>query len=591
MTRHLSLEPSGSELAPGLTGFEDTGIIEDRIELHIFSWTTRLAMFQRPMAGLVPTVLEPNANVSCQRQGEPAQVSKTAQLEQKLDGILSLLKDNRSQSIPESHNTAKQDQNRVSSGRQDAIPPLLTPEGSTPHGASPSRSFTTLAVRAEVYSPHTADYAEEEILNLFRSGPLEYLPFVHIPDSCRHTARQSALSVSIREKAGQALLVDCQKNLDLLQGLLVYLGWITFHCQPNKYSLCTYIQLAISVVFDLGLHKSPPDESHHAHCGGSGPMQNLKFPASKTRTMNERRAVLSCFVLSSFISQFLCKPDPMRWTAHMKGCLDVLNERKETPNDSVLVQLVQIQLVVDKVIRRSWDESESTAEDSDVPRLPTSFFIQAMQIQLQSIRNRIPPELAENKVVLFHLYQAEVALYSTAMSRSATRAEDVDVTRLNHLYACLAATKNWFDLFLAVRPEEYVSQPITVTFQVSHCMSALFYLSTFDYPGWDREAVIRTVDLQSILQQVTDRLDSVAEAAGIQNDGTDGDSWSKAARFLPKLQASWASKLPNAVTTATNSAEQSSALPSVDEGFLEAYLNWPDAWLMESLTLGSQNGL
>jgi hypothetical protein len=72
---------------------------------------------------------------------------------------------------------------------------------------------------------------------------------------------------------------------------------IAFHCQPQKYSLCTYIQLAISIVFDLGLHKSPPDESRPA-CDESRPIHN-PWMASKTRTMNERRAVLSCFLLSS----------------------------------------------------------------------------------------------------------------------------------------------------------------------------------------------------------------------------------------------------------------------------------------------------
>jgi hypothetical protein len=74
---------------------------------------------------------------------------------------------------------------------------------------------------------------------------------------------------------------------------------VTFHCQPQKYSLCTYIQLAISVIFDLGLHKSPPDESRSADCDWNGPTHNLRFPVSRTRTMNERRAVLSCFLLSS----------------------------------------------------------------------------------------------------------------------------------------------------------------------------------------------------------------------------------------------------------------------------------------------------
>lgn len=168
------------------------------------------------------------------------------QLEQKLDGILSLLKDNRSQVVPGARSPEILHQDRGSSGRQDAMASLLTPEGSTPHGDSPGRSFTTLVGRADVDSPHTVDYAADEVLNSFRSGPLQYLPFVHIPDSvsaaelktqspflwhcicavqCKHTARQSALSASAREKAAQALLVDCRKDLDTLQGLLVYLGW------------------------------------------------------------------------------------------------------------------------------------------------------------------------------------------------------------------------------------------------------------------------------------------------------------------------------------------------------------------------------
>ncbi|PKX90031.1 transcription factor domain-containing protein [Aspergillus novofumigatus IBT 16806] len=533
----------------------------------------------------------PSARVRRTRRNTPI-VSKAVQLEQKLDGLLSLLQANQSQSMPECPSPEIPGQDQVSPRRQDVVAPLLTPEGSTPHGNSPGRSFTTSVGPAEVCSSNTADANAEEVLNCFRNGPLAYLPFVHIPDSvsaaqlemespflwycicavqCKHTARQSALSVSIREKAAQALLVDCRKNLDILQGLLVYLGWITFHCQPQKYSLC------------------PPDESHPADCDWNGPTHNLKFPVSRTRTMNERRALLGCFLLSSFISQFLCKPDPLRWTAHMKECLEVLTARKETPNDAVLVQLVQIQLVVDKVIRRSWDENGLAAEDS--PRLPTSFFIQTMQHRLQSTKSRIPPEVADNKVVLFHLYQAEVAVYESALSRSATRVEDVDVTRISHLYACLSATKNWVDLLLTVGPEEYVFLPVTIIFQVSHCLSTLFYLSTFGYPGWDREAVTRTADLQSIAQQIIGRLDSVAEAAGIQNEGTDGDSWSKAARILPKLQASWASRLPNAVAIGENSDGQSSALPSVDEDFLEACLNWPDVWLMEPWMQATQNGL
>jgi hypothetical protein len=73
MIHHLSLKPSGSELASGLAGLQDNGIIGDRIELHIFPWMTRQAMSQRHMAGLAPTVLERNANALFQRRAASVQ--------------------------------------------------------------------------------------------------------------------------------------------------------------------------------------------------------------------------------------------------------------------------------------------------------------------------------------------------------------------------------------------------------------------------------------------------------------------------------------------------------------------------------------
>jgi hypothetical protein len=76
---------------------------------------------------------------------------------------------------------------------------------------------------------------------------------------------------------------------------------VTFHSQPQKSSLCIYSQMAIGLVFELGLDKpAPPDLSMTvSNSNAVGHMPGLKASISTLRTMNERRAVLSCFVLTS----------------------------------------------------------------------------------------------------------------------------------------------------------------------------------------------------------------------------------------------------------------------------------------------------
>lgn len=86
----------------------------------------------------------------------------------------------------------------------------------------------------------------EECLNHFRTFKLQYFPFVHIPFekraaqlqkerpflwlcimaiSSKSTARQYELGLKIREKVAQEMIVQADHSIDLLLGLLTFIGW------------------------------------------------------------------------------------------------------------------------------------------------------------------------------------------------------------------------------------------------------------------------------------------------------------------------------------------------------------------------------
>ncbi|OGM51076.1 hypothetical protein ABOM_000196, partial [Aspergillus bombycis] len=510
-------------------------------------------------------------------------LSKRVQLEHKLDGLMTLLASaGQSQLQPLSLSTSNtgtsMNTNIVTSGAE-----------------SPNSNSELLG--AVISVPYLGKDSEEEAcLASFREEKLPVFPVVHIPDTlsakdvkeqspflwrciaavqCKHPSRQSELCASIREVAGKRLLVDCTKSLDLLQGVLVYLAWVTYLTQPQKSSLCIYTQMAIGLVFELGLNKPAPPDLCMAtsNCNAVGHLPHLKPSLSTKRTMNERRAVLGCFVLSSLIAQFLGRMDPLRWTPHMEECLNTLSESDESPNDIVLAQITRTRLLADMILQGPWNEN---LYDIDIAsRAPASFHMKAIQTRFQTLKSKIPVDLAENRSILFHLIHTEVSLYETALSKPTTNTEYTDPQRLDHLYTCLKAVKAFCELLISVPVAELTSIALPDLIYTSHCLVTLFRLSTFDYPGWDRAIVRSTLDLVFITGQLADRLNTVAQVVGIHSEGELRDPYSKLAMMMLKIRGEWASILSDLEAVDTD-ATLELPLFNMNQWDLDSFLNWSE---------------
>jgi hypothetical protein len=94
------------------------------------------------------------------------------------------------------------------------------------------------------YQPHPLEAAED--LMTFRKYMLIFLPFVYLPETmtseglkeiypflwfsimtvtCKHVDRRLVMSEAVKSFLAQKLVVDNEKSLDLLLGLIVILGW------------------------------------------------------------------------------------------------------------------------------------------------------------------------------------------------------------------------------------------------------------------------------------------------------------------------------------------------------------------------------
>ncbi|GAB1316133.1 Transcriptional regulator WAR1 [Madurella fahalii] len=560
------------------------------------------------------------------RNGKRAHVSRAAQLEAKLEDLVTLLRHqagpadkppspadtagNVSAGTPTTNAPSNVSHTAESSPRPATCIPTILPrqQPDCPPGKlrpapifrgsligsafespantqpTPPPPLESASIPSCVYQP-TALEAEEN-LTTFRKCLLIFLPFIHLPETmtsqklreiypflwfnimtitCKNADRRLVMSDAVRKFLAQKMVVDHEKSLDLLLGLLVMMGWTHYHLKKEKPILSVLASLAKSLVYDLGLNKVP-GEPDIAAC-----LKTSFHPPPREKTIEEKRAVLTCFYLTSQISHSLKRLDALIWTPHMDEFLQSLSQKREWEGDDLLVAQVKIQLTLEQLTR-------ATSQSPD----PPGYYLSALRTQLQSIKTQLPHHLQQNDIILSHMSFAELAIHEAALAKPKSPASGTipDLQRYEAMEGCLSAVKDWFDRHFSIPSYVYIGMTFGYWCHMAHCMLALYRISVLEDPAWDRRAVRNKIDLLSICDQLKTGFEQVA-AQRLLDGGlaVEEDGFSKFIRMLRTIKSNWAAEL----AAIDKSAALSSNAPT--EPFLDG-LNVPffqpddsEAWI------------
>lgn len=279
----------------------------------------------------------------------------------------------------------------------------------------------------------------EEYLETYRSKMVPFFPIVVIPPEMtllhfreqrpflwlviraicsKNSARQRAFWQDIRKELGRQVIVEGMRNLDLLLGALVFAAW-GYYCIYKKNIITADIQLALSIAYDLGLTKPAHTEPVMLNYNAQG---CPKGPSNTTRTLEERRAIIGLFLISSVlvfplvktsllftrlsVANYFQRIEPLRWTPYLDQCLRLLDETQEASTDDLLVQLVRVQLLRNKVASVQWSHScppidmkRSTFGPEASSNFTQDFFITAFIYQLEELKRTIPVQLKDNRML------------------------------------------------------------------------------------------------------------------------------------------------------------------------------------------------
>ena len=298
------------------------------------------------------------------RHGKRQLTSRAAQLEEKLDDLFTLLK-NQTGKLPiledaaeaarqlgiatpsPSNHSAGQSQLVESPKTSDCVSPetsqgAASASSAIPHSvpacSDPPLHYsprTATAILTSVFNPHpsekpptlpscppsylpTPEQAEEN-LDIFRDQMLRFFPFVYIHPAmtarelrqqrpflwftiqtltCTAVSQQLSMGDAIKSHLAQKIIVENERSMDLLLGLLAFMAW-SHYARKEKPFLSAMAGLLMSLVYDLVLHRTPGEPSGTL-C--FRPVYEPPKPTQpKARSTEERRALLSSFYLTSVL--------------------------------------------------------------------------------------------------------------------------------------------------------------------------------------------------------------------------------------------------------------------------------------------------
>jgi hypothetical protein len=156
--------------------------------------------------------------------------------------------------------------------------------------------------------------SDETLLSIYRKQLSSPLPFVIIPAgttprqlqatrpflmkvirmvaSVRHLRLVRGQSRAVMEHLSNAIHMRSERSLDLLQGILVFLGFYHYHCMAHA-QFNNLIRLGVSLVEDMDLSTCPKSQQRRSQL----PLVRVEAPVS--RTNEEKRALLGVWYMSS----------------------------------------------------------------------------------------------------------------------------------------------------------------------------------------------------------------------------------------------------------------------------------------------------
>ncbi|KAH8591825.1 hypothetical protein B0O99DRAFT_266476 [Bisporella sp. PMI_857] len=350
---------------------------------------------------------------------------------------------------------------------------------------------------------------------LSRTSPFLLLAILTVASSMDPQLRHQ-IDQEFRRILSAKVIMDGQKSLDYLQGLLIYIAWYPLHSRPKNNQTFMYINVAISLAVDLGLHNENPSTDGFTAARQEGLVANGCF------TQEARRAYLGAYYVSSALSMGFQKPNHLQY----RNLMDAQGEfLLQDEHQTDVIALVTIQRIIERI---SIYHREKEIDPNDVNRLVNAeISVQIFYNELEQWQLSTPDETRNIPMVGLAERFAGITIYSHQVGflKHPYRDHIDNISKAalqspSHLTACLDACKRFFEYLLALPESLYLSFGTTQWALMVHSTLVLSRLTFLlaSTMGWDADTTRANVPMVMYLDALCYRFQALSGTS--PRDGT-----------------------------------------------------------------------
>ncbi|CEI66914.1 unnamed protein product [Fusarium venenatum] len=309
---------------------------------------------------------------------------------------------------------------------------------------------------------------------------------------------------------GYRTLVEEDKTLDILQGILVIVAW-AHKCHIDNSQAVNLAYLGLGYAHNLGITQdaSPSSGSHdNTHDSSTAAMD----PKQDAHPMVTKRALLGIYcVLSTLSMRQSCK-NPLQ-TPYINSCLKTFTETQDSPSDSIAEHMVRLIQMSERLSEGFGEPYERTLSR------PFAFLLEGTGRRFHSDLSRLSesvayPNLASHSQIFeLHRLYLLVRLYEPAIIVACH--PDEGVAQFYYLLICLRncleAMQSFFELFLGLPVEMVLRCSILTVDQALYVILQASRLLLIETPEWDVEFARQTLGFSAVLDRMIARFEEAEE--------------------------------------------------------------------------------
>ncbi|XEV05307.1 hypothetical protein FSHL1_010594 [Fusarium sambucinum] len=466
--------------------------------------------------------------------------TRVAQLEKKIDGIVSLLAANQRNLTPLTPESPKEPtQPRSQSMASLSISPRSL--DMIPCGSDIPPNF---APNAELFPGFRVSHQQAaERLALYKRDYVPHFPFV--PLSGIMTSHELYIESSLlfwtilavvspledkvqmefkswfRRYLAEHVVVRQEKSIDILQAILIYLGWNDFHFY-GELQVTNIVQMAIGLVIDLRL-----DKFAGSFLGGPKTMLGDAWTTMGRSCLKgkiyqssaDKRAVLGVYHITNLLNSNFRKSTLLNWSTHLSQCCDSLAEGNEFESDVYLVSLVRMQHMADRgfSIIPAFDFMDPTPRTFNAV---TAMALDNVHRELDKFFEAQPDTVKQTPGFKAHYDSIIVRLYEPVLTMKSPDLLTTDAPlnepflRAEYIWKCLEAARGALEHQTGVPASVFSILPCTVTCVLAFVtVTASRLIFAEASPDWDVKAARLRLQFQNVLQKLSDQFAQADEEA------------------------------------------------------------------------------